>query len=352
MPIKNTQMKKLPQITIDPDPLFKIQQGAIQAQVLMTAVELKVFNHTTSAVTGAEVAAAIGTHAVNTELFLNVLCSMELLQKSDGTFVNTPLSDTFLVKGEETWLGDFLQMNDGWMFQNRQQMQERLINGPAAPQQSSDPAEESEGEEMFQSDFIRISRNFARSGIAQGIAEELSKLPEFNGFQKMLDLGGAHGMDCMATVQKHPSLVGTVFDQSHVIHITGEIIDEYGMGDRVSVIGGDCMADPLGDDYDLILAKGMLNFTGPALGDVIKKIYTSLSEGGVFVSIHEGLTRERTQPADTVISWLPTALNVMDVGLEKRVIPTAMEQAGFRNIESKPYHFPMGGSLEMTVGRK
>jgi hypothetical protein len=194
--------------------------------------------------------------------------------------------------------------------------------------------------------------NFARSGIAQHAAEELSKLQGFGGFRTMLDLGGAHGLDCIATVQKHPTMRGIVFDKPPVVGTTKEIIREYGMEDRIDVIGGDYTTDPIGSGYGLVYTKGTLNFAGPALEDVVGKIFTALEPGGVFVSIHEGLAGEKTRPEGIIISWLSSALSSMDVSLEEHVIPDAMEKAGFKNIEKKPYAFPMGGGLDMVTGRK
>jgi hypothetical protein len=122
--------------------------------------------------------------------------------------------------------------------------------------------------------------------------------------------------------------------------------------DRVDAIGGDYTTDSIGGGYDLIYTKGTLNFAGPALEDVIRKIYEALAPGGVFVSIHEGLSEEKTRPEGIVLSWLPTALSSMDVSLEEHVIPDAMEKAGFKSIQKKPYPFPMGGRMDMVMGRK
>ncbi len=345
-------MKTLPQPGVDAKPLFDLLLGATRSQALMSAVDLKIFNHTTGAVTAAEVSTAIGAHAGNVELFMNALCGMGLLQKKDGKFSNTQITDTFLVEGRDTCLVDFLFLNDNWMFQNRDQMREALLNGPTPPMQEPNSANSNEEDDLFQAQSILAMRNFARSGAAQKVGEELSKLPEFSEFKEMLDLGGAHGLDCVATVQKHPTLQGTVFDKPHIIAKTEEIIREYGMEDRIKFIGGDCVTDPIGEGYDLIHAKGMLNFTGPALGDVIAKIYNALNPGGVFVSIHDGLTEEKTQPEDLVVSWLSSALSMVDVTFEQHEIPEAMERAGFKGIESKPYYFPLGHQLAMVVGRK
>ena len=68
----------------------------------------------------------------------------------------------------------------------------------------------------------------------------------------MLDLGGAHGMDCIAALQKNPDMQGIVFDKPAVVQTTREIILEYGLEDRMTVLAGDYITDPIGSRYDLI----------------------------------------------------------------------------------------------------
>lgn len=339
-------MKKLPELNIDLQPLFDLQFGSIKAQVLMSAIDLKIFDHTVKPLLSAEVASAAGTHPGNTEFFLNALVSIDLLKKKNGKFFNTEIADNFLVDGKETYLGVYLQMNEQFSFHTGEQMKEAVMNGPQAPQENS----QMDGD--FFAVYIQAMRKIAVSGLSQNAASALSKLPEFDGFRKMLDLGGAHGLDCIATVQKHPSMTGIVFDMPPVVEQSKAIISEYGMEERVSVMGGDYTKDSIGSDYDLIYAKGTLNFAGPALGQIVEKIYDALNPGGVFVSIHEGLTEERTKPEGIVISWLKNALTAVDVSLEVDVVPNAMKAAGFTEIEVLPYDFAMGGRLDIVVGRK
>ena len=77
-------------------------------------------------------------------------------------------------------------------------------------------------------------------------------------------------------------------------------VAEYGMQDRMSVIGGDYTSDPLGEDYDLILASATLNFAADDLGPMMRKIHQALKPGRVFVSLVEGITHEGTRPPDLV----------------------------------------------------
>ena len=54
-------MKELPDMTMVPDKLFDLQYGVVKGQILMTAVDLKIFNHTAEPATSEDVAGAIGS---------------------------------------------------------------------------------------------------------------------------------------------------------------------------------------------------------------------------------------------------------------------------------------------------
>ena len=338
-------MKELPDMTMVPDKLFDLQYGVVKGQILMTAVELKVFNHTVEPMTSDDVAGAIGANPGNTELFLNALAAIGLLEKKGGVFRNTELSDTFLAEGEETSLGDYLKFNEMFQFKNADDMKRAVVNGSASHEQW-------DGDEESQYNSTMLMSTIARSGVSRAVAKAIAELPGFGGFAKMLDLGGGHGLDGMATVQMHPSLEGVVFDRAAAVRVAQENIREYGMEDRMRVLAGDYLTDPIGSGYDLILAKGTLNFAGPDLERVVQKIFGALNDGGVFVSIHDGWTEEHTKPEAMIVSWFSFALMTTDVSLAKERIPEAMRAAGFSGLEACPHHFPFGGELDMVVGRK
>ena len=313
---------------------------------MITAIELKIFNLTVENKTASEIALSLKTHQANTTLFLNAMCAIHLLEKKNGTYRNTELSNIFLVEGKDCYLGELLMYSDQWNFQTRKQMANAIKNGPAPEADNLDDMGK-----MFAS-HVKSMGNYSRSGISQLMAKEISKLPEFTGMKKMLELGGAHGMDCIAVTQKNDSLKGIVFDDPAVIKVTREIIAEYDMEKRVTVMEGDYTTDPIGSGYDLIYAKATLNFFKNNLHPLFTKIHDALNPGGVFISVHDGLTEEGTKPADMVISWLPTELASRNLSFERDAIPDAMLQAGFKTVKVKPIPFSMCGSMDMCIGRK
>ncbi|MBM9616338.1 hypothetical protein JWJ90_18895 [Desulfobulbus rhabdoformis] len=337
---------QLPDLAITPKKLFDFLYGTTKSWILITAVEFKIFNLTVEKKTAREIAVSLQTHEANTRLFLDALCAVDLLEKENGTYRNTELSNTFLMEEKECYLGDFLLLAEQWNFQTRKEMGDALKNGPVPQSEKLDDVEK-----MF-APHVKTMRNAARSGVAQMVSREIGKLPEFTGMKKMLELGGAHGMDSIAITGKHPSLKSVVFDKPAVVEVTREIIAEYNMEGRVSVIGGDYATDPIGSEYDLIYAKATLSFFKDNFQPLFAKIYAALKPGGIFVSIHDGLTDECTKPEDMVVSWLPTGLACRDLSLERDSIPDAMLHVGFTTVKITPLPFAMGDSMDMCIGKK
>jgi len=101
-------MKKLPEVNVSFKELYRMLIGSIKGKLLLTGIELKVFNHLSEPRSAEAVAKAIGTHPENTRLFLDGLAACELLEKKDGLYWNTPITQTFLVEGSQTvfWLNN------------------------------------------------------------------------------------------------------------------------------------------------------------------------------------------------------------------------------------------------------
>jgi tRNA1(Val) A37 N6-methylase TrmN6 len=97
--------------------------------------------------------------------------------------------------------------------------------------------------------FAASMANSERAGAAQQAARIVSELPEFPAFKKMLDLGGGPGLIGIAIVASHPGMSGVIFDQPDVVKVAQTFVREYGLEDRMEVMGGDYTTDPIGESY-------------------------------------------------------------------------------------------------------
>ncbi len=336
-------MKKLPEVNVSFDNLYGILIAPIRHKMLMTGIELKVFNHLSEPSSAQSVAGAIGGHLVNTRLFLDGLAASGLIMKKDGLYQNTPVTQTFMVEGSQTYLGQHLSIqNQFWA--PLENLANLVKEGPP-----STPEDMSSGE-MWEQIAVAMA-NYERAGMAQQAIEIVSVLPEFSSIKKMLDLGGGPGMVGIAIVGSHPTMKGVIFDQPPVAKVAENFIKEYEMEARMEVMGGNYMIDSIGGEYDLVWASFTLNFARHDMDTFMKKIYDALNPGGVFISSAEGLTHERTKPEIMVLGMSSISLMGQDMCFDQGFIADAMTRIGFKSIHSCTLDTPVG-PVDIDIGRK
>lgn len=324
--------------------LADIRQAALHSKLLLTAIELSVFDLLEQETTAGEVAEKLKTHPESTKHFLNGLTAIGLIEKSDGKFKNTDLSQEHLVKSSSGYLGDYLLHHVQWESPLLDTMWDVLHNGPPQREKKIDD------KEMWAKGAIKIA-DYQRICTAAVLAEMVSDLPGSGNLENLLDLGGGPGLNTIGILQAHPGMRGTLFDRSEVLEVAEGYVREYNMQDRLKLLAGDFSVDPIGEGYDLVLATACLNFAHDRLPFILGKIHASLKPGGYFISVHDGLTHERTQPTRLALSWVTSGMLWQDLGLDQGRISEAMAEVGFEKVSSKTMPYGLN-PMDIDVGRK
>lgn len=338
---------QLQTIPVSPEPLYETMFASIQTKLLLTAIKLDIFGKLEQAPKSAlEIAGELKGDPVNTEYFLNGLTTLSLLEKNEGSYKNTPLSETFLVQDKPSYLGDGFLLQDAQEDFGSFDLQELILKGP-----SQKAAKFGDSPKMW-GRFAKSMANNQRSGVAQEAAELVSQLPEFQSFTKMLDLGGGPGINCIAMVDRHPNMTGIVFDRKPSTDVAGEFIREYGLEHRIDVLAGDYNVDDIGSGYDFIWASYTLNFAQKNLTQVMQKIYDALNPGGVFINLSEGLTHEGTQPKMTVLCTVGWSMHNHPLkAFDQGLIADTMLEVGFQSVRSSTLAVGWGVA-DMDIARK
>ncbi|MEA2051347.1 MAG: methyltransferase [Euryarchaeota archaeon] len=339
-------MKKLPEVNDSFEELYRMLIAPIKSELLLTGIELKVFDQLSEPRSAEAVAEALGTHPENTRLFLDGLTASDLVVKLDGLYQNTPVAQAFLVENTTTFLGPILSITAQTFFAIND-LPKLVREGPPPP-----PSPEADMcSEQVWAQFAAAMANGERAGIARQAPEIASELSEFPSFKKMLDLGGGPGLIGIAIVATHPSMKGVIFDRPAIIKVAETFIKEYEMEDRMEVLGGDFNHDPIGEGYDLIWASSALSLAKDDMDSLTKKIYDALNPGGVFLVLHEGLTYERTKPDAMVLSMMSMALTGQDMRFDQGEIADSMLRVGFKSVRSRTQDTDWG-PMDLDVGRK
>ena len=337
-------MKKLPEVTQNYGVLYNLLLAPLKSKLLMTGIELKLFDLLSEPLPADKVAKVLDTHPRNMMVFLDGLVAIDLLKKKNGFYSNSPIAQTFLIESSPTFLGRVLPVMkpDDQVLQNLHKL---VKEGPPPPPETS----------PFSDDAlvkgVGIMADIERAGYVQELVKIILELPEFSSFQKMVDLGGGPGLIGMAIVDAHPLMKGVILDLPPVVKETTKFIIEYEMEDRVTVLGSDFNRDSIGEEYDLVLASSSLQFAHD-IDSVVKKVYDSLNPGGVFVSLFPfGQTHEGTKPEAIVLSLLTMALMGHDTKIDQGYVADSMLRVGFKSIHSRNLDTFIG-PMELDIARK
>jgi len=261
--------------------LRKMWGGFWSARVILTANNLRVFDHLKTPKSAGDISGLIETDARAIEILLDSLTSLGLLKKSKNTYRNSSMAKRLLVSGTPYYQGDILRHADN-LWTNWSNLDEIVKTGQ--PYRKS-----------FEADaFIRGMHN-----VAIIKAKEVVKRMELAEVRKALDLGGGPGTYSLEMSKKIDSV--TLFDLPATIAIAKDILCKAGIS-NISFMEGDFVTDDIGRGYDLVFMSQVLHaFSGTNNLKILEKAINALNQKGIIV-IHEfRLEKDRTSPVQSTL---------------------------------------------------
>lgn len=325
--------------------LYDMITAPIRARLVLTGLELGVFDHLEIERTADEMAGLTNAHPGNMAAFLDALTCIGLLRKRAGRYCNAEEASVYLRADGPTPMGNLLRMITSMCVAPLDDLSTLVRQGPRPNEADTHFAAE-----PLWAESCRTSAAWVTGGVGALMTRYVAALPEFPAFRTMLDLGGGHGMFAQAFVAAHPELTAVIFDQPAVGAVADEFIGASGLKQRVTTRGGDYLRDDLGGGYDFIWACATLNFARHDLDPLMAKIHAALKPGGVFMAFQDGLTHERTQP-DMFLGHLGTALSSGQAFyFDQGEIAASMLRIGFRSVHSRTVTTPMG-DMDLDIAR-
>ena len=331
----------------DLDFLFELMVGPTRMAVLKTAIDMKLPDILETAQKPKDIAEILEVKADESNLiyFLDAMTALGFVDKENGTYTNTPFSKAYLLTKSPTYLGGMVDNISQMQHRNLLRIPELILQGPPKVENINKLDREEKWKES-----ARHLANYQKADMAKRTASLISSLPEYSNIKRMLDLGCGPGIMCMEVVSNHPTMEGFLCDMPPLMEVAQDEIDSAGLGSRMHTIAGDYNEVDFGQNYDLIWTSQTLYYVKD-FKSMFSRIYNALNPGGLFLSLHEGLACERTQPADMVVSRLSLALEGQDVSFEQGEIASYLHDAGFCTIEIRIMDLPFGPS-ELIIARK
>ncbi|MFH2000163.1 MAG: methyltransferase [Planctomycetota bacterium] len=264
----------------------KLSSGFMPARVLLTGVELKVFDAIgKKSLSAAEVAKLTRTHAESMERLLNALVGLGVLNKKGDEFQNTPSSLTHLIEEAPEPLLHIMQ-HRGNMWQTWSHLDEIVKTGHVPERRRTKKTQES---------FIK---GMADVGILSAAATARLLKHELTSAGRLLDVGGGPAVYACEFARHAPNLKVTVFDLPGPLAIARETIRCAGLQSRVKVKEGDVLKSPsLGAGYDLVFMSNLIHsFKRPVAADLIRKAAKAMKKSGHMIIKDFYIKRQGTAP--------------------------------------------------------
>src|SRR5437763_1296089 len=84
-------------------------------------------------------------------------------------------------------------------------------------------------------------------------AEALAATLDLKGRKTLCDVGGGPGTYAAVLCLRNPELRATVLDDPEVVPVARELIDRFGLKDRINVKPAQILFDSYGDNHDVVL---------------------------------------------------------------------------------------------------
>jgi hypothetical protein len=307
--------------------IMKIASAYWGSRVLHAANRLDVFSKLDGKeATAGELARVCSADPRALDILLVACTSMGLLNRKNGKYSNSELSDTFLVKGRDRYQGGIVSMFDDW-YTPWGGLTESVKTGKPSIHKPHDISDEA-------------TRNYIMGMHYRGVGQAylLADTVDLKGRKQILDIAGGPGTFTIFLCKKTPGLKGIVFDLPQTLKITREIIKMYGAEAQVTTMEGDYLKDGFGSGNDAVLLSSMMNQESPEVNKrTFRKAFDSMVSGGLLILQEQMLNADKTGPVLSALIGVNQLIHTpAGAAYSDKEISSWLEEAGFKKVEFKP----------------
>jgi len=260
----------------NPGELLEISGFFWKTCVLQTAVKMDVFTVIGGGrLTAAEFAQRIDGAEKGVARLLNALVAMELLDKKNETYANTPSGRKLLAKDSPQYLGHII-MHHHHLLESWSKLDQAVKSGKPLRTRSSYSKQE------WRESFLMGMFN-----LAMGMAPHIVPVIDVSSRRHLLDLGGGPGTYAINFCLNNEDLKATVYDLATTRPFAERTIQQFKLANRIDFMDGNYMEDPVEGRYDVAWLSHILHGEGPEdCRMIIQKAVDALAPGGMII-IHD-----------------------------------------------------------------
>jgi ubiquinone/menaquinone biosynthesis C-methylase UbiE len=285
------------------------------SRIILTANNFRIFDNLEGkGETVSALSATIATDRRATELLLNSLVAIGLLEKKNNLYRNAPVASKYLIIGKPYYQGDILRhastLWDNW-------------SGLDTVLKTGKPHKKSRDNKSF----ILGMHNLATQKV-----KEVIKSVDLTGIKCLLDLGGGPGSYSMAFAKEKIHV--TLMDYPDTLRISKKLIKDAGMEKNIKLLPGNFTQDVLGGNYDMVFISHIFHAYGIADSlAILRRCYDVLHPGGKIAVQDFNLHESKTSPLQGAVFAINMLVNTLEGrSYTPKEMSSWMKEAGFRNI--------------------
>ena len=261
---------------LNPGNLLKTSGGYWETCTLHAGVKLGVFTQLgNQQLSSKEVTKKLDGDKRGVEMLLNALVSMDLLEKRDDIYSNTPVSKTFLSKDSSRYIGHII-MHHHYLMDSWTRLDVAVQSGKPVRKRAS-----------FHEDEMRESFLMGMFNLAMNLAPVVVPNIDLSNRRFLLDLGGGPGTYAIHFCMNNPRLKATVYDLPTTRSFAEKTIAKFDLTDRIDFNDINYLEEKIEGVYDVAWLSHILHGEGPEdCRNIIKKAVSALEPGGMIL-IHD-----------------------------------------------------------------
>lgn len=317
--------------------LLQLSGGYWSACALHAGIRLDVFTPLDGVIRSAgAVAPACGSDPRATEMLLNALTSIGLIEKYAAGYTDSSFSSQYLVRISPDYLGHIIRHHHHLM-PVWASLHESIKSGGPVRDRISHGDDEAERESFL----------LGMYNLASQLAPRIVAAIDLTGYHRILDLGGGPGTYAIHFCRHNSALSAVVYDLSSSRSFAEDTITRYGLSDRITFTSGDYHQDPVPADFDVAWLSHILHAEGPAgCKTVMRRAVEALNPGGMLL-VQEFIMNDVKDGPEFPALFSLNMLLVTESGQSYTEIELRglMAEAGLSGIRRLPLDLPNGAGI-------
>ena len=257
---------------------------------------------------------------------MNLLVSLNLLEKTGDTYQLTAESAAFLVSSQPGYRGGMFRHVSTDLLPRFMSLTEIVTTGKPV----SDVSDASQGQEFFTQLVEDIFPMSYQAALV--LAREL-KLDTVQQPVSVLDIAAGSGVWGIAIAQSSPNIRITAVDWPNVLPVTKKIAARFGLEDRLTVVPGDILEADFGSGHRVATLGHILHSEGAERSRaLLKKTFAALASGGTIAIAEFLVNNDRTGPVPATIFGVNMLVHTKNGDVFSfEEISKWLTECGFRN---------------------